>query len=229
VNLRLGHCATIDDLRDFDEIVMASGVVPRKIAIPGADMAHVIAYNQVITGEKQVGERVAIIGAGGIGFDIASYLLRHEQRPASVEEFLAEWGVDTAYSQRGGLGLPQVTAPPREVHLLQRKKTKPGITLGKTTGWIHRLELKKNGVRFWTGVEYLRVDQTGLWIRLGAEERLLAVDTIVVCAGQEPELSLARELDSAGLAYHLIGGALQAAELDAQRAIAQGTAVADSF
>lgn len=227
VALRLGHRAGIEDVREFDEIVLASGVVPRRIDIPGVDMDHVVAYNEVISRQRQVGDRVAIIGAGGIGFDMATFLLQHEHRQDNVEQFLAEWGVDVEYSQRGGLGLPLVQAPPREVHLLQRSKTKPGATLGKTTGWIHRMELKKNGVKFWTGVEYLRVDDNGLWISQREKERLVAVDTIVVCAGQESELGLARELDTAGIRYHLIGGALQAAELDAQRAIAQGTEVAD--
>lgn len=157
------------------------------------------------------------------------FLLHTGEEQTSVDQFLAEWGVDTEYSQRGGLGLPKIVAPRREVHLLQRKKTKPGATLGKTTGWIHRLEMKKSGVKYWIGVEYLRVEQNGLWISQGNQEKLVAVDTIVICAGQESELGLARELDGAGVSYHLIGGAQQAGELDAQRAIAQGTALADSL
>jgi len=229
VDLRLGHRATIEDVRDFDQIVMASGVVPRKIEIPGAEMDHVFAYNEVIGQAKKVGDRVAIIGAGGIGFDVASLLLHREHCHSEVADFMTQWGVDTKFMHRGGLGVPMLPAPPRQVHMFQRKRTKPGLTLGKTTGWIHRLEMKKYGVKFWTGVEYLSIDQSGLWIKQGDEDRLVVVDSVVICAGQEPELGLAAELDSAGISYHLIGGAFQAAELDAQRAIAQGTKVADSF
>lgn len=229
VDLRLGQKAGLDDVKGFDEIVVASGVVPRALNIPGVDMAHVIPYNQVLTGEREVGERVAIIGAGGIGFDMAGFLLRHHQEPVTVEEFMKGWGVDTEYSQPGGVGLPQVLAPEREIHLLQRKKSKPGAGLGKTTGWIHRMELKKNGVKFWIGVEYLHIDESGLWVNQGGEDVLVAVDNIVVCAGQKSELELATDLDKAGISYHLIGGALEASELDAQRAIAQGVEKADSF
>ena len=229
VTLRLGRKATADDVQDFDEIVLSTGVVPRKLALPGSENGYVLAYNEVIADSSKVGDRVAIIGAGGIGFDVASLLLHHETATPPVEAFLAEWGVDPDYSQRGGLGLPCFLAPRREVHLLQRKKTKPGQGLGKTTGWIHRMEMKKNNVRFWTGVEYLRIDRNGLWILHEGEEQLLAVDTVVICAGQESELGLAKELDALGCRYHLIGGALLAAELDAQRAIAQGVELADSL
>lgn len=229
VELRLGQKAVAEDLQEFDEIVLSTGVVPRMITLPGSETGYVLTYNEVISDSRGVGDRVAIIGAGGIGFDVASLLLHHETASPEVESFLEEWGVDPDYSLRGGLGLPRIQAPRREVHLLQRKKTKPGQGLGKTTGWIHRMEMKKNNVRFWTGVEYLRVDRNGLWIRHKGEEQLLAVDTVVICAGQESELGLARELDTLGRSYHLIGGALLAAELDAQRAIAQGVELADSL
>ena len=229
VTLRYGYRAQVSDLTGYDEIVLATGVVPRKIDIPGIDMDHVIPYNEVIMGRREVGDRVAIIGAGGIGFDVAALLLHHDTQVGGVEDFLADWGVDQEYAHRGGLGLPRFVTPHREVPLLQRKKTKPGQGLGKTTGWIHRLELKKNGVKFWIGVEYLKVEKNGLWINQDGQERLLAVDTIVICAGQESELGLARELDTAALSYRLIGGALLAAEVDAKRAIAEGVALADSF
>lgn len=229
VDLRIGYRATKDDLNDYDEIVMASGVVPRNVSIPGAELNHVVLYSDVLTGAETVGDRVAVIGAGGIGFDMAAFLLHHESNQDPISEFLSEWGVDREYTQRGGLRVPLIPAAPREVHLFQRKKTKPGANLGKTTGWIHRLELKKNGVKFWTGVEYLSIDENGLWISQNNEDRLVAVDSIVICAGQESELSLANELEEAGIAYHIIGGAKEAAELDAQRAIAQGTEVADSL
>ncbi len=229
VDLRIGHRATLEDLTQYDEIVMASGVVPRKIALPGAETHHVVLYSDVLSGREKVGDRVAIIGAGGIGFDMAAFLLHNENDHDPISEFMSEWGVDREYTQRGGLGVPLIPAAPREVHLLQRKKSKPGVTLGKTTGWIHRMELKKKGVKFWTGVDYLRVDENGLWIEQNEEERLVAVDTVVICAGQESELRLAAELDEAGMRYHIIGGAKEAAELDAQRAIAQGVEVADAL
>lgn len=228
VKLCYGQRAQAADVKGYDEVVLATGVVPRKIDIPGSDMEHVIPYNEVILRQRPVGDRVAIIGAGGIGFDLAALLL-HEQQSVDVADFLADWGVDPEYTQRGGLGLPRFVTPSREVHLLQRKKTKPGQSLGKTTGWIHRMEMKKNGVKFWVGVDYLRIEKSGLWIRHDGQEKLLAVDTVVICAGQESELGLARELDDVGIRYHLIGGALLAAELDAQRAIAQGVELADSF
>jgi len=229
VTVRYGHRAQPADLAGYDEVVLATGVVPRKITLPGIDMDHVIPYNEVIMGRREVGDRVAIIGAGGIGFDVAALLLHHDHQPVGVDEFLADWGVDPEYGHRGGLGLPRFVAPRREVHLLQRKTTKPGQGLGKTTGWIHRLELKKNGVKFWIGVDYLKVEKNGLWIRQDGQEKLLAVESVVVCAGQESELGLARQLDAAAISYHLIGGALLAAEVDARRAIAEGVALADSF
>ncbi|MFV0436699.1 MAG: FAD-dependent oxidoreductase [Desulfopila sp.] len=229
VDVRLGSRATLADLAGYDEIVLATGVVPRTVDIPGSDMDHVASYDTVIRGQHPVGERAAIIGAGGIGFDVASFLLHQRGEDSEVEEFLAQWGVDPDYRQRGGLGESHSLLPRRQLHLLQRKATRPGLQLGKTTGWIHRLVLKKNGVTFWTGVEYLRIDRQGLWISHDKQEKLLAVDDIVICAGQESELGLARALDAAALPYHLIGGAQLAAELDARRAIAQGVELADSL
>ncbi len=227
VDVRLQSKATPSDLMGFDEIVLSTGVVPRKIQLEGADRANVFLYNEVLRGEKQIGERVAVIGAGGIGFDMATYLLHEKSGPDSIEKFMAEWGVDMDYTGDGGLGEIQPAIPARKIFLLQRKNTKPGAGLGKTTGWIHRSILKKNGVHMLSGVEYLAVNDRGLLIRHGGEEQLLEVDDVVVCAGQLSELALAGELDARGIAYHLIGGALKAAELDAKRAIAQGTEVAD--
>jgi 2,4-dienoyl-CoA reductase (NADPH2) len=227
VDVRLQSKATPSDLMGFDEIVLSTGVVPRKIQLEGADRANVFLYNEVLSGEKQIGERVAVIGAGGIGFDMATYLLHEKSGPGSIEKFMAEWGVDMDYTGDGGLGEIQPAIPARKIFLLQRKNTKPGAGLGKTTGWIHRSILKKNGVHMLSGVEYLAVNDRGLLIRHGGEEQLLEVDDVVVCAGQLSELALAGELDARGIAYHLIGGALKAAELDAKRAIAQGTEVAD--
>ncbi len=216
-------------LQDFDEIVLSTGVVPRKINIAGSDGDNVSLYNEVLMGEKSIGARVAIIGAGGIGFDMAAYLLHGQSGPDSIEKFMAEWGVDMKYAGDGGLGDVEKVVPARQVYLLQRKKTKPGAGLGKTTGWIHRSVLKKNRVVMLNGVDYLAINDKGLLIRHDGREQLLEVDDVVVCAGQLSELELAGELDELGARYHLIGGALKAGELDAQRAIAQGTELADQL
>ena len=229
VTLRLGHRAKLRDLRAFDEVVVATGVLPRKIEIPGSDLPHVAYYDEVLRGEKKVGERVAIIGAGGIGFDLAIFLLHDQDTGPEVDGFLARWGVDREYAARGGLRLPKSDKPARRIHLLQRKMAKPGATLGKTTGWIHRMELKRNAVQHWVGVDYQMIDENGLWVKKGDEEQLVEVDSVVICAGQVSALDLVRELDDAGVAYHLIGGAKLAAEVDAKRAIADGVAVADSL
>ncbi len=227
VDVRLQTSPQAVELVDFAEIVLSTGVVPRKIQIEGSERDNVSQYNVVLTGEKQIGKRVAIIGAGGIGFDLATYLLHDASGPDSVEKFMAEWGVDMDYAAEGGLGEVQLAPPARQIFLLQRKKTKPGAGLGKTTGWIHRSVLKKNSVKMLSGVEYLAVSDKGLLIRHNGEEQLLEVDDVVICAGQLSELGLAGELDQLGIRYHLIGGALKAGELDAKRAIAQGTEVAD--
>jgi 2,4-dienoyl-CoA reductase (NADPH2) len=227
VDLRLHTSPTPTDLKDFAEIVISTGVKPREIALKGMEGDNVSLYNEVISGKKRIGRRVAIIGAGGIGFDTATYLLHERSAPESVEDFMADWGVDMAYSGEGGLGEIRRETPLRTITLLQRKKTKPGEGLGKTTGWVHRSILKKNGVRMLNGVEYLEVSPQGLRIRHDGREQLLEVDDVVICAGQLSELGLAKELDALGIRYHLIGGALKAGELDAKRAIAQGTEIAD--
>ena len=229
VDVQLSTKPKPSDLKEYDEIVLSTGVVPRKIQIEGGEGNNVSLYNEVLTGEKQIGQRVAIIGAGGIGFDMATYLLHGQSGPDSIEKFMAEWGVDMEYAAEGGLGEVQRAIPARQIYLLQRKKTKPGAGLGKTTGWIHRSVLKKNNVRILNGVEYLAVNEQGLLIRHNGREQLLEVDDVVVCAGQLSELELAGELDALGIRYHLIGGALKAGELDAKRAIAQGTEVADKL
>jgi 2,4-dienoyl-CoA reductase (NADPH2) len=227
VEVRLGSSPTPADLADFAEIVISTGVKPRNIELPGAAGANVALYPEVLTGRKTVGRRVAIIGAGGIGFDVAAYLLHQRPAPPSVATFMAEWGVDMAYGGEGGLGEVQLEPPARRIYLLQRKKTKPGAGLGKTTGWIHRSHLKKNGVKMVNGVEYLAISAEGLLICHDGREQLLEVDDVVVCAGQLSEQRLARQLDGLGKPYHLIGGAKKAGELDAKRAIAEGTEVAD--
>ena len=226
VDVQMDSSPGVVELKAFDEVVMSTGVVPRTVSIPGIEGKNVSLYNEVLNGEKVLGDKVAIIGAGGIGFDMATYLL-HGQGKESIPSFMADWGVDMDYAEPGGLRVPEKKPPLRTIYLLQRKTTKPGAGLGKTTGWIHRSALKKNGVKMLTGVEYLGIDKTGLTIRHSGDTQLLEVDDVVICAGQVSALDLANELDSAGVDYHLIGGALKAGELDAKRAISQGVEVAD--
>jgi len=227
VDLRLNCSPAPTDLKEFDEIVVSTGVKPRTVELQGIDRENVSLYHEVLAKKKKIGRRVAIIGAGGIGFDIADYLLHDPPASVSVKEFMAEWGVDMSYAGEGGLGEVFPRPPDRQIYLLQRKKSKPGAGLGKTTGWIHRLVLKKSGVKMLAGVEYLELTSKGLLIRQNEEERLLKVDDVIVCAGQLSELTLAKRLKTEGIPYHLIGGALKAGELDAKRAIAQGTETAD--
>lgn len=213
----------------YDEIVLATGVSPRRIDIPGIDHSKVLDYMQVLAEKRPVGGRVAIIGAGGIGFDTAVYLTcRYEGDEDSLGWFLKDWGVDRAYRRRGGItgDDPAVNDTGRRVWLMQRKPSKPGKDLGATTGWIHRSTLKKRNVQLLNGVSYRRIDDEGLHIVFRREEHLLAVDTIVICAGQEPVRNLADPLARTGVKVHLIGGADVAAELDAKRAIDQGTRLA---
>jgi 2,4-dienoyl-CoA reductase (NADPH2) len=229
VQVKMNCRASNTDLEGFDEVVLASGVRPRVIGIPGARNANVVYYDEVILGKVEVGDRVAIIGAGGIGFDVAVFLLAERSSSSDVDCFLSEWGVDRAYTQPGGLIKNRPVKPKREIHLLQRKKARPGIGLGKTTGWIHRSVLKRNRVKFWNGVEYLGITDEGLGISHSGTTQLLAVDHIVVCAGQESQRELMDALKGEDDRYHVIGGALEVGELDAQRAIEQGVTVADSL
>jgi len=229
VDVRLDCRAQSKDLVDFDDIVISTGVIPREVVLPGAEISNVSLYNEVLSGKKEIGKKVAIVGAGGIGFDMAEYLLHEDAAPPSIPDFLSWWGVDTHYRRAGGIGDVSPMPQARELYLLQRKNTKPGAGLGKTTGWIHRMVLKKNGVKILAGVKYLAVSEEGLLIEHNNEKILLEVDDIVICAGQLSERSLAEELDKEGISYHLIGGALKAGELDAKRAIVQGTELADSL
>jgi len=229
VDVRMNCRAQLSEVRDFDEIVVASGVRPRNIAIPGADNPICLSYAELISGERQAGRRVAVIGAGGIGFDVATFLVHHQSTAIEVNQFMSQWGVDMSHSTPGGLKNPEFSSSDRELYLLQRKSTKPGAGLGKTTGWIHRSALKKSGVKMLSGVEYLGITDEGLGIHHNNETSLLSVDTIVICAGQVPELGLADELEANNVAHHIIGGASEAAELDAKRAIFQGVALADTL
>ncbi|MBF6025723.1 NADPH-dependent 2,4-dienoyl-CoA reductase [Lysobacter niastensis] len=230
VEVKLGTRADAAMLSPFDEVVLATGIQPRQVDFLGHDHPKVASYLDVLTGRVVPGRKVAIIGAGGIGFDVAEYLV-HDQAHASPSldpaRWRAEWGVDLAYEgNRGGLGAPQPEPPAREVWLLQRSPGKPGARLGKTTGWIHRAALKAKRVRMLGGVEYLGVDDDGLHIRVDGRDQVLPVDAVVVCAGQEPFKPLAAGLAGSGIPVHVIGGADVAAELDAKRAIAQGTRLA---
>lgn len=231
VELRLGTRAQAADLDGFDHVVIATGVSPRAVDFPGATHPKVVAYLDVLAGRVVPGRKVAIIGAGGIGFDVAEYLVHGEaaENPEAASNWHREWGVDLEYTERpGGLVEPRPAPPARDVWLLQRSPGRPGARLGKTTGWIHRATLKAKRVQMLGGVEYQGVDDAGLHIRVAGETHLLAVDHVVVCAGQEPNRALAEAL--AGRAdVHLIGGADIAAELDAKRAIAQGSRLAASF
>ena len=232
VDVRLNQRVAVTDLVNagYDDIVLATGIAPRTPAIPGIDNPKVLSYLDVILARKPVGHSVAVIGAGGIGFDVSEFLV-HQGVSTSLdrEAFWKEWGIDTALQARGGVAgiTPEPHAPARQVFLLQRKASKVGDGLGKTTGWIHRTGLKNKQVQMLNSVEYLRIDDAGLHIRIGeGEEKLLPVDNIVVCAGQDPLRELHDGLVDAGQSVHLIGGADVAAELDAKRAIDQGSRLA---
>ncbi|MEU5220334.1 NADPH-dependent 2,4-dienoyl-CoA reductase [Streptomyces sp. NPDC020807] len=227
VEVRLNTYVSAADLASFDEVVVATGVTPRTPEIPGVDHPSVVSYLDVLRDGAPVGERVAIIGAGGIGFDVAEFLTDGgEGASQDPETYFRQWGVDTSYENRGGLRAPERPAPPRQVHLLQRKTSKVGAGLGKTTGWIHRTELKHRGVAMVAGVSYDLIDDEGLHLTIDGERQLLPVDTVVLCSGQDPQRGLYEELVAAGRTAHLIGGADVAAELDAKRAIDQGTRLA---
>jgi 2,4-dienoyl-CoA reductase (NADPH2) len=211
----------------FDEIVLATGVTPRRAEIEGADHPKVLGYLDVLRDEVPVGARVAVVGAGGIGFDVSEYLT-HSGQSASLNpaKFYAEWGIDPDYRNAGGIQAAEAEAAPRQVYLLQRKQSKVGEQLGRTTGWIHRTALKARQVAMVPAVTYRRVDDEGLHVTVGGQEKLIAVDHVVICAGQEPQRELLAALEVAGCSVHLIGGADVAAELDAKRAIDQGTRLA---
>lgn len=211
---------------DFDEVVIATGIKPRTPDIPGIEHEKVMGYLDVLRDKKPVGKKVAIIGAGGIGFDTSEYL-SHAGKAASTDipTFMKEWGIDMTFTARGGVeGVqPEVTPSPREITLLQRKTSRVGSNLGKTTGWAHRLGLLNKGVKMLNGVEYIKIDDAGLHIQRDGESHVLDVDNIIICAGQEPDADIAQNLNKP---YHLIGGADLAVELDAKRAIAQGMTIA---
>lgn len=226
VNLRLGKLVTAAELddSDADAIILATGIVPRTPAIPGIEHPKVRSYIEAIRG-AEVGNSIAVIGAGGIGFDVAELLTHdHDNSSQNISQFMQKWGVDMDMQARGSLATAQTNRSPRTVYLLQRKTSKVGDGLGKTTGWIHRTDLKNKGVHMLSGCDYQRIDDAGLHLSINGQTQLLPVDTVIICAGQEPR----RELQ-AGITrkpVHLIGGADVATELDAKRAIEQGTLLA---
>jgi 2,4-dienoyl-CoA reductase (NADPH2) len=229
VQLRLNTRADAATLQaaGFDAVVVATGVKPRIPAIPGIDHKKVVMYAQVIRGEVTLGQSVALIGAGGIGFDTAEFLSHHPSDEDSHTVFDREWGISRAPTLRGGVTQPQWRDSGRRIYLLQRKSSKIGENLGKTTGWIHRTRLKNQRVEMIAGVDYKKIDDAGLHIVAdNTREMLLAVDHVVICAGQEPARQLADELAAAGVPVHCIGGADEAIELDAKRAIDQGARLA---
>jgi len=230
VRQRLGVRVDVEMLlaAQFDVIVLATGVKPRRPDFPGVDHPKVLSYLEVLAGQRDVGKRVAIVGAGGIGFDVAAFLCEDHASSMDVESFMGDWGVDMTLSARGGVRgrVAQVHESRRHLWLLQRKTSKPGAGLGKTTGWIHRAALKSHGVEMLSGVTYDGVDDRGLHITVEAEARVLEVDHVILCAGQEPLRDLEPDLLAAGGRVHRIGGADVAAELDAKRAIDQGSRLA---
>jgi 2,4-dienoyl-CoA reductase (NADPH2) len=230
VRLVLGKRASVEDLAEFDEVILATGVVPRSPDIPGIDHPKVVGYLDTIMQRREVGKRVAVIGAGGIGFDVSEFLTQQgESASLDNELFWEEWGIDPAIEARGGIAgvEPHPHPPAREVFLLQRKTSKVGDGLGKTTGWIHRAGLKSRQVKMLNAVQYLKIDDEGLHVSVAeGEPQVLAVDNIIVCAGQDPLRELQAGLESAGKPVHLVGGADIAAELDAKRAIDQGSRLA---
>ncbi len=227
VSVKLDTVADVATLAGFDAVVVATGITPRQVDFPGADHPKVVSYLDVLLGRVEVGAEAAIIGAGGIGFDVGEFLVHEGPSPAlDPARWMAEWGVDPNFEARGALARPQPEPPARKVWLLQRSPGKPGARLGKTTGWIHRATLKAKGVKMLGGVEYLGVDDDGLRIRIDGQEQTLPVSHVVVCAGQEPRRDLHAALLAAGVDAHLIGGADVAAELDAKRAINQGSRLA---
>ena len=232
IEVRLNTPVAADMLTGFDEVIVATGVTPRDPGIPGQDGPNVLSYIDVLAGRKPVGKRVAVVGAGGIGFDVSEFLVHEGHSPTeSLPDWMREWGVADPAAHRGGLAPegPQPDAPARQVTLIQRKAEKHGKRLGKTTGWIHRAALSMKNVTFVGGVNYERIDEQGLHVTFGAgreDPTLIEADTIVLCAGQEPLRTLADDLAAKGVRCHVIGGADVASELDAKRAIDQGTRLA---
>ncbi len=232
VKVQLGKRVASADLQGFDDVIVATGIKVRRPPIPGIDHAKVLSYIDVLQNKAPVGKRVAIIGAGGIGFDVAEYLLHNPAHalPLSIEHWAREWGVDMNAQTGGGLVAPEPGEPVRQIFLMQRKASKLGAGLGKTSGWVHRAVLSRNGVVMMAGVQYNKIDDHGLHVTVNEQERMLAVDNIIVCAGQDSLTELMPpEGSTGGPRFHKIGGAALAAELDAKRAIKEGAELAVSL
>ena len=228
VNLHLNSEQDVESIAEggYDEVVVATGIKPRELNIDGIDHPSVMTYLDVLRDHKPVGERVAVIGAGGIGFDVSEYLVEENSLALDADAWRAQWGVDGEYQDRGGLKQPEHKSAERQIFLMQRKETKVGAGLGKTSGWVHRATLKHNQVEMLAGVNYLAVNDQGMLIEVDGQQRLLEVDNVIVCAGQLPLAELKAPLEEKGIKVHLIGGADVAAELDAKRAIKQGAELA---
>jgi 2,4-dienoyl-CoA reductase (NADPH2) len=228
VEVRVGTRATADVIAagKFDRVVVAAGIEPRKPEIPGIDHPKVLSYLDVILGRVVPGPRVAIIGTGGIGYDVAEMLSHSGAHTSTRETFYGEWGVDPKIAESGGLARPQEPHPVRDLTMLQRSRQRPGSRLGASTGWILRARLKRRGVKLLAGCHYTKIDDQGLHITVDGHEQIIAVDHVVICAGQEPAQGLAAELKKEHIAHDLIGGARFASELDALRAIDEGTRLA---
>lgn len=226
VDVRLGVTATVDDLVGADHVVLATGVVPRVPTIPGIDHPCVISYADAVLGRAPIGDRVAVLGAGGIGVDVCTFLTTTSSPTLDVARWRRQWGVTDDPAARGGLTERRPESPRRQVYLLQRTEGRIGTRLGKTTGWVHRAHLVDGGVEQLSGVTYHRIDDAGVHLSVDGRPRTLAVDTVVVCAGQEPVRTLLDAVTTAGIGVDVIGGAERAAEIDAKRAIEQGTRVA---
>jgi len=229
VNLNLNTRVDQEQLsQGYDEVIVATGVKPRTPGISGIDHPKVVSYIDVLKGKVEIGKKVAIVGAGGIGFDVAEYLAtpKDESPSLDIQHYMKEWGVDMEYKEAGSLTPAQPDPSPREIYLLKRSKGKHGKYLGKTTGWIHRSSLKMKGVNMIGEVTYDKIDDAGLHISIDGAAQILDVDHVVICAGQEPLREIVAPLESAGVNVHLIGGADEAAELDAKRAIDQGSRLA---
>ncbi|MCH2058074.1 MAG: NADPH-dependent 2,4-dienoyl-CoA reductase [Thalassotalea sp.] len=231
IKVHLNSPQTAENLAEagFDEVVLATGIKPRQLDIPGIDHEKVKTYLQVLRDKEPVGQKVAVIGAGGIGFDVSMFLTEKEGLVNNLDEWLKEWGVDRNYEEGGALAPMEAHKAEREVFLMQRKTSKVGGGLGKTTGWIHRASLQKKGVNMIPGCSYKEINDKGIVIEINGEPQLIEVDHVIVCAGQEPNRELQEKLVSLGQSVHLIGGADVAAELDAKRAIRQGAELAASI
>jgi len=232
VTVTLNRRVTAADLAEFDHVIVATGIKVRMPAIPGIDHPKVLSYLDVLEKKIPVGNKVAIIGAGGIGFDVGEYLLHdaHDPLPIPLDRWTREWGVDLSVAGPGGLTRPVAATPPRQIWLMQRKTTRPGAGLGKTSGWVHRATLQRGGVKMMAGVQYDRIDDAGLHITVGGQQQLLEVDHVVICAGQDSLTELMpAEGVTTGPRFHKIGGAALAAELDAKRAIKEGALLASSL